>query len=190
MSITPPEFLELSNTLNVASLSVIPSSVLSSDLIFSFIHQNSAIIFWVVNAFIFNLAKGGQSYPIGPLALPEGTTEYPSLLNKVYILHLPSIDPPYTIYLIIQSIHPSIYSLPIHLYVVALVFLWTSVCCCYVAGRPHWNHRIPIRWGTGVAELHQLHLLPSRLGHWGRTFFVGMETLQCKMISHSSVFIL
>lgn len=107
MSITPPEFLELSNTLNVATLSVIPSSVLSTDLIFSFIHQNSAIIFWVVNAFIFNLAKGG-SYPIGPLALPEGTTEYPSLLNKVYTPLSSIYNLSYLISLTILSIHTSI----------------------------------------------------------------------------------
>jgi len=84
MSIAPPEFLELSNTLNVASFSVLPSSVLNTDLIFSFAHENAPIVFWIVNVLIFNLAKGGQTYPIGPLALPEGTTEYPTLFNKVY----------------------------------------------------------------------------------------------------------
>jgi len=83
MSIAPPEFLELSNTLNVASFSVLPSSVLNTDLILSFAHENAPIVFWIVNVLIFNLAKGGQTYPIGPLALPEGTTVYPTLFNKL-----------------------------------------------------------------------------------------------------------
>ena len=137
MSIAPPEFLELSNTLNVASFSVLPSSVLNTDLIFSFAHENAPIVFWIVNVLIFNLAKGGQTYPIGPLALPEGTTEYPTLFNKVYNNDIsPSIH---------LSIRLSIYHITSDTSVVALVFLWASVCCSYLVGRSHWNHRVPIR---------------------------------------------
>jgi len=85
MSITPPDLLELSSTLKVASLNVIPSSFLSTDVFLSLFKDYKPIVFWIVNVLIFNLAKGGQSYPIGPLALPESATEYPSLFNKVCI---------------------------------------------------------------------------------------------------------
>lgn len=48
----------------------------------------SPLIFWPISAIIFNLAKRGPAYPIGPLAQEEGATLVPSTFNKVGYVNL------------------------------------------------------------------------------------------------------
>lgn len=71
-----------------SAITALPLPPLNVNIALDVARKFSPLVFWPVSAIIFNLAKGGQSYPIGPLAQEEGATLVPSTFNKVkYILY-------------------------------------------------------------------------------------------------------
>lgn len=66
-----------------SAITALPLPPLNVNIALDVARKFSPLIFWPVSAIIFNLAKGGKAYPIGPLAQEEGATLVPSTFNKV-----------------------------------------------------------------------------------------------------------
>ena len=66
-----------------SAISALPLAPLNVNIALDVARKFSPLVFWPISAIIFNLSKGGTTYPIGPLAQEEGATLVPSTFNKV-----------------------------------------------------------------------------------------------------------
>ena len=143
-------------------IEALPVPPLNVNLALELSREYSPFVFWPVTTLIFNLGKGGQSYPIGPLAQEEGSTPSPSTFNKVSYWLISCTK-------IVVNIDFTFYCLD------KMVCHRPSFCCYNATRWTNWFHWISVRRNSSTARIRKLYLVSTRHSCWSWPLFVGLE---------------